>query len=547
MAVSCKAHQISAAALALDHIADGLLEELVLGQHADHKDAVLDETDRAVLELAARICLGMHVRDLFHLEAAFLADREVKAAPDVEGIVHVRVFGREPLQSLFLLKDPCDARRDLLDLLDVVKILLLVNSAPNQRELQRQQVSDDQLGRIALGSSYRDLDAGLGVEHEVRLARDAAALDVDDSESLDAPLLRLAKRRQAVRCLTALADDDDQISGIEDRISVAELGSELNAHRDPRKVLDDILCGRSDMPCGAARHDMDLCDLFDDLVGDPYFAKVDAAVLKGIIQSILHGSGLLVDLLHHEVLVAALVGCLGGESDLNLLLLDHIAVEVVENSFAGREPAHLQVADIVDLIRVLKDRGDVGRHISVIVRDADDHRAVFTGDPDLAGIILEHQLQRVRAADTDHGLGDRVDGADLVLLVIIIHQLDGHFRVRLAVELIAVLEQLVLQFLVVLDDTVVNAHNKGLHRSGSGSRAVSRYMGMRVCLRRVAVGRPARMADTAGSLEGVAAVCLLGQILELAGSLDHLRQLLAVSNRDSRGVISSVFKFLQPC
>ena len=142
---------------------------------------------------------------------------------------------------------------------------------------------------------------------------------------------------------------------------------------------------------------------------------------------------------------------------------------------------------------------------------------------------------------------DRVDGADLVLLVIIVNQLNGHFRVRLAVELIAVLEQLVLQFLVVLDNTVVHAHNKGLHRSGSGTRAVARDMGMRVCLRRVTMSSPARVTDAAGSLEGVAAVRLLGQVLELAGSLDHLRQLLAVPYRDSRGVISSVFQFFQPC
>ena len=256
-------------------------------------------------------------------------------------------------------------------------------------------------------------------------------------------------------------------------------------------------------------------------------------------------SGLLVDLLHHEVLIAALVSCFCGEGDLHLFLLDHVAVEVIEYRLAGRQSGHLQVADIVDLIGVVKDGRDIGSHVGLVVRDSDDHGAVFSGDPDLAGIILEHQLQRVGAADADHGLGDRVDGADLILLVVVVHQLDGHFCVRLAVELIAVLEQLVLQLLVVLDDPVVYAHNEGLHRSGAGPGAVAGDMGVRIRLRRVAVGSPARVADAAGALEGVAAVCLLSQIFELAGGFDHLCQFFTVSDRNARRVISSVFQLFQ--
>ena len=44
-----EAHQVSAATLHLDEIRERLLIELGLGEHADHKGAVLNQADGAVL------------------------------------------------------------------------------------------------------------------------------------------------------------------------------------------------------------------------------------------------------------------------------------------------------------------------------------------------------------------------------------------------------------------------------------------------------------------------------------------------------------------
>ena len=221
------------------------------------------------------------------------------------------------------------------------------------------------------------------------------------------------------------------------------------------------------MPRGAAGHDVDLCDLLNDLIRDTDLTQIDASILDREIQSILYSSGLLVDLLHHEVLEAGLISSLRGECDLNLFFGNLVAVQVIENCLAGREPSHLQVADIVNLVGVFEDRGNIGRDVCLIVCDADDHGAVFSGYPDLAGIIKEHHCQRIGAPDTDHGLGDRVDRSDIIFFIVVIHQLDDHFGICLAVKLVTVPEKLVFQLLIVLDDTVVHANYNRFDGTGS--------------------------------------------------------------------------------
>ena len=62
------------------------------------------------------------------------------------------------------------------------------------------------------------------------------------------------------------------------------------------------------------------------------------------------------DLLHHEVLVSGLFGCLCVPLDLLWLLLDFFAIQVEEGDLALADASHLKVADIVDGPCVLEDR-----------------------------------------------------------------------------------------------------------------------------------------------------------------------------------------------
>ena len=48
-------------------------------------------------------------------------------------------------------------------------------------------------------------------------------------------------------------------------------------------------------------------------------------------------------------------------------------------------------------------------------------------------------------------------GPRLYFFIIIVHQLDDYFSIRLTIERIAMLQQLFFQFSIVLDDTVMYA------------------------------------------------------------------------------------------
>ena len=67
-------------------------------------------------------------------------------------------------------------------------------------------------------------------------------------------------------------------------------------------------------------------------------------------------------------------------------------------------------------------------------------------------------------------------------------------------------------------------------------------MGMGISLRGSAMGCPTGMSDTASSLYGLTAVSLVIEILQFSDFLDNLSGLLAVADRNSGGIVSSVFK-----
>ena len=146
------------------------------------------------------------------------------------------------------------------------------------------------------------------------------------------------------------------------------------------------------------------------------------------------------DLFHHEVFVTALLGRLSVPGDVYGLLLDLVAVQVIEMCLAGRELREFEVVDVVDIAGVFEDRGHIACDIGLAVRDADDHRAFLTHDPDLAGSVPEHELEGVASPDADDGLRDGVDGSDVVFMVIVVYELDHDFGVGLAVEAVAVFQ-----------------------------------------------------------------------------------------------------------
>ena len=96
------------------------------------------------------------------------------------------------------------------------------------------------------------------------------------------------------------------------------------------------------------------------------------------------------------------------------------------------------------------------------------------------------------------------------------------------------MQELFLDLAVVFDDAVVDTHDA----------AVIAAMGMSVGLRRVAVRRPARVADAAAAADRERLQLLL-EVLELALGFDDLRRLPLAANGDARRVIPSVFELFK--
>ena len=59
------------------------------------------------------------------------------------------------------------------------------------------------------------------------------------------------------------------------------------------------------------------------------------------------------DFLYHKVLIARLLSCLSIPLNLNRLLFNLIAIEIVEGNLSIFKTSHLQIADIIYISRIL--------------------------------------------------------------------------------------------------------------------------------------------------------------------------------------------------
>jgi hypothetical protein len=78
--------QLAAARAHFLQVALELLQQRVVGRHRHHRHLGGHQRQRAVLELAGRVGLGVDVADLLELERAFERDRVVQAAAEEERV-----------------------------------------------------------------------------------------------------------------------------------------------------------------------------------------------------------------------------------------------------------------------------------------------------------------------------------------------------------------------------------------------------------------------------------------------------------------------------
>ena len=128
--------------------------------------------------------------------------------------------------------------------------------------------------------------------------------------------------------------------------------------------------------------------------------EVDAVGAHGAVGDRLGDRvRLLVDLLEHERLVAALLGGLGVPLDRLDRAVDLGSPAGVEQLDAvGRDDDDLVVLDELDLARVLEEGGDAGGDELLAVAAADDQRALLAGADQQVGLVGGDDDERVVAA-----------------------------------------------------------------------------------------------------------------------------------------------------
>ena len=218
-----------------------------------------------------------------------------------------------------------------------------------------------------------------------------------------------ADRGDRVGRLAGLGDRDDQRALVERRRRVAELGADVRPGRQAGPVLDR---GRADerRVVGAAAGDqLDPVDRAQDLLEPGQFLDVDPVVAghpagDGLAERL----GLLVDLLEHEVLVAALLGGLGrpvdrrspcrssGRPSTSVIVTPH-----------GSQVGDVAVLEEHDPVRVGEDRGHVGGQEALPVREAHDERHVVAGPDQAIALAPVHRDDGVGALGLAQGVAQR--------------------------------------------------------------------------------------------------------------------------------------------
>ena len=310
--------------------------------------------------------------------------------------------------------------------------------------------------------------------------------------------LAFTKCRKAVCCFTGLADDHCKAVGVKGHFSVTEFGSELYPYRDMCKILNHILCCHSYVISGAAGYDIDLLDVPDAFFFQANFTEVDLSILEHGIQRIQYCLWLFMDLFHHEMLISGFFRCFCIPFNGFQLSLDLISIKIVEGDFAFFHTRHLQISDIIYIAGVFQDRRYVRSDKGFIFCHSKDHGAVFSGYIYFTRIILEHDRKGIGTTDTYHGMCDGIHRCSLIFLVIIIDQLDCYLGIGLRIESIAFTGELIFQFLIVLNDAVVDCYDI----------TIVCHMRMCIVLRGFTMSCPSGMTDTTGSWYCLSAVCL---------------------------------------
>ena len=338
-------------------------------------------------------------------------------------------------------------------------------------------------------------------------------------------------RGDRVARLARLRDGDDERVLVDDGVPVDPFARDVELDRDPRPLLDDVAARRRTRGRRCRSDEHDALQLLQLVVGHAEPLEHEPAVADAVADRLGDGLGLLVDLLEHERLVAALLGALVVPVELDGLVVDDLAVRHREGRALRRDRDDLAVARELHRARLAQEGGRVRRQEALALAEPDDERHLEPRADEQAGMV---------AVDDDEGevpleLAERAaDRLDEVALVVALDEMDDGLGVGLGRERVPVRGEALLELAVVLDDPVED------DRKAVGIAAGQR---VRVLLGDPAVRRPARVSEACGRARMVRSGAV-SQVPEVADRA-HVVEPVLLEERKPGRVVAAVLQALE--
>ena len=256
----------------------------------------------------------------------------------------------------------------------------------------------------------------------------------------------------------------------------------------------------------------------------------EGSVADAVADRLGDSLALLVDLLEHERLVAALLGALVVPVELDRIVLDHRPVRARVDGAGGRDLDDVAVVGEDDAARLAQEGCGVRGEEHLALADPDDERRLVARCDEQVGMVVVDDDEREVPLELAERAPDRLCE---VSLVVALDQVRHRLGVGLGRERVALGEQAVAELAVVLDDPVQD--DRELRAVTAGER-------VRVRLGDAAVRRPARVPEAVGRGRPVRA-CRLLQVLEIPDRADVLEAALLTESDPGR-VVAAVLETL---
>src|SRR5690242_18302428 len=234
------------------------------------------------------------------------------------------------------------------------------------------------------------------------------------------------------------------------------------------------------------------------------------------------------------MLVAALFGHDGVPGDMMRGTIDGAAIVIHDAHATLCQHGDVAVRKEENVPRMLEKGGNVAGYEIFSVTESDHGRRADASCDDLVRITRGEKYQGVNATQLLEGCSNRLLKRHAAL-GIFFRKMRHNFRIGLGHKFVALALELLLQFQIIFDDSVVN--NDDL------AGAVAMRMG--VFFRGTAVSGPAGVSDPVGALNGRFVNYFL-EIAQLTRSSPDFQFSVRCDDGDPRGIVAAVFQFSQP-